>query len=75
VERELQCKHEEEMVEWLKKKLVCFQKTRGGMVKKGDTAWASISVNTPFTLEELIHLIDILLVANMGQIWMRLLEL
>jgi hypothetical protein len=49
---------EEVMVERRKKKLACFQKTRG-VVKKGDTVKASFPVNSPFPLEELVHMIDI----------------
>jgi hypothetical protein len=50
---------EEEMVERRKKKLVCFQKTRHRVVKKGDTVKASTPVNSPFTLEELVYMIDV----------------
>jgi hypothetical protein len=50
---------EEVMAERRKKKLACFQKTRHGVVKKGDTVKASTLVNSPFTLEELVHLIDV----------------
>jgi hypothetical protein len=47
------------MAERRKKKLACFQKTRGGVVKKGNTVKASTLVNSPFTLEELVHMIDV----------------
>jgi hypothetical protein len=50
---------EEEMVEQRRKKLACFQKTRSGIVKKGDTTKAPTPVNSPFTLEELVHMIDV----------------
>jgi RecA/RadA recombinase len=48
----------EEVMAKKRKKLVCFQNTRGGMVKKGDTMKAFVSVNSPFTFEELVHMID-----------------
>jgi hypothetical protein len=47
------------MAERRKKKLAYFQKTRHGEVNKGDTGKASTPVNSPFTLEELVHLIDV----------------
>jgi hypothetical protein len=47
------------MAERRKKKLACFQKTRSGVVKKDDTARASLPVSSPFTLEELVHMIDV----------------
>jgi hypothetical protein len=59
LELELQHKMEEVMAEWRKKKLACFQKTRQGVVKKGDIVKASVLVNSPFTLEELVHLIHV----------------
>jgi hypothetical protein len=59
LELELQHKMEEVMAERRKKKLACFQKTRQGVVKKGDMVKASVLVNSPFTLEELVHLIDV----------------
>jgi hypothetical protein len=59
LELELQREMEEVMAERRKKKLACFQKTRHGVVKKGDTVKASTPVNSPFTLEELVHLIDV----------------
>jgi hypothetical protein len=58
IERELQWELEEVVMESRKKKLTCFQKTRNRVIKKGDTTKASIPVNSPFTLEELIHMID-----------------
>jgi hypothetical protein len=66
VECELQREIEEEMVEWCKKKLACFQKTRGGMVKKVNTSRTSIPVNAPFTLKELIHMIDVSVSSKYG---------
>jgi hypothetical protein len=47
------------MAERRKKKLVCFQRTRSGVVKKGDTMRASIPVSSSFTLEKLVEMIDI----------------
>jgi hypothetical protein len=38
--REFEREHEEEMAERRHKKLACFQKTRKGVVKKGDTVAA-----------------------------------
>jgi hypothetical protein len=58
-QEEVESELEEEMVERRRKKLACFQKTRSGVVKKGDTAKASIPVSSPFTLEELVHMIDV----------------
>jgi hypothetical protein len=37
------------MAERRRKKLACFQKAHSGVVKKGDTAKASTSVNSPFS--------------------------
>jgi hypothetical protein len=47
------------MAERRKKKLVCFQRTRSGVVTKGDTMRASIPVSSSFTLEKLVEMIDI----------------
>jgi hypothetical protein len=47
------------MAERRKKKLVCFQRTRSGVVKKGDTMRASIPVSSSFTLEKLVEMIDV----------------
>jgi hypothetical protein len=47
---------EEVMAKRRRKKLACFQKV---MVKKGDIVKASTQVNSPFTLEELVHMIDV----------------
>jgi hypothetical protein len=57
------------MVERRKKKLACFQKTRSRVVKKGDTTKASVPVNSLFTLEELIHMIDVSINMKYGRIW------
>jgi hypothetical protein len=54
------------MVGWRKKKLACFQKTRSGGVKKGDTVKASTLVSSPFTLEEFVQMIDISVTSNYG---------
>jgi hypothetical protein len=59
LELELQREMEEVVAERRKKKLGCFPKTRSGVVKKGDTVKASTPVNSPFTLEELVHMIDV----------------
>jgi hypothetical protein len=50
---------EEVMAKRKRQKLACFQMTRSGVVKKGDTMKASTPVNSPFTLEELVHIIDV----------------
>jgi hypothetical protein len=44
----------------MKEKLACYQKTRGGVVQKGDTSKASASkVNSSsLTPEELVHPVD-----------------
>jgi hypothetical protein len=47
------------MAERRKKKLVCFQRTRSGVVKKCDTMRASILVSSSFTLEKLVEMIDV----------------
>jgi hypothetical protein len=49
-----------------RKKLACFQKTRSGVIKKGDTTKASVPVNSPFTLEDLVHIIDVSVNSNHG---------
>jgi hypothetical protein len=54
------------MAERRKNKLARFQKTRHGVMKKGDTVKASILVNSPFTLEELVHLIDVSINSKYG---------
>jgi hypothetical protein len=59
LEWELQSELEEVIVERRKKKLACFQKTRSGVVKKGDTVRASMLVSSSFTLEELVHMTDV----------------
>jgi hypothetical protein len=59
LELELQREMEEVMVEWPKKKHAYFKKTRHGVVKNGDTVKASTSVNSSFTLEESVHMIDV----------------
>jgi hypothetical protein len=60
---ELECEQQQEIEaeveERRKKKLACFQKTRCGVVKKGDTTRASQPVSSPFNLEELVHMIDV----------------
>jgi hypothetical protein len=56
---ELQHEMEEEVAERQKKKLTYFQKTRHGVVKKGDMMKASTPVNSLFTLEELVQMIDV----------------
>jgi hypothetical protein len=66
IEWDLQHELEEVMVERRKKKLACFQKTRGRVIKKGDTMKASILVNSPFTLEELVHMIDVSINSKYG---------
>jgi hypothetical protein len=59
LERELQ-RELKVRAERRRKKLACFQKTRGGGIKKGDTVKASSPVNSPFTLEVHVHMIDVL---------------
>jgi hypothetical protein len=50
IEKESQRELEEVMVEKRKKKLAYFQKTRGGVIKKGDTFNASTPVKSPSLL-------------------------
>jgi pyruvoyl-dependent arginine decarboxylase (PvlArgDC) len=59
VKHELQRELKEEMAERRRKKLAYFQKTRSGVVKKGDTTRALVPVNYFFNLEELVHMIDV----------------
>jgi hypothetical protein len=66
IEKELQREMEEVMAERRKKKLACFQKTRNGVLKKGNTVKASAPVNSPFTLEELVHMIGISVSSKYG---------
>jgi hypothetical protein len=47
------------MAEKWRQKLSCFQKTRSGVVKKGDTTKTSQTVSTPFSLEDLAQMNDI----------------
>jgi hypothetical protein len=54
------------MAEKRKQKVSCFQKTRSGVVKKGDTAKASQAVNTPFSLEDLAQMIDVSVSSKYG---------
>jgi hypothetical protein len=54
------------MAERRKKKLACFQKTWSSVVKKGDTARASMPVGSSFTLEELVHMFDVSVSSNYG---------
>jgi uncharacterized protein YicC (UPF0701 family) len=56
----------EEVMAERRKKLSCFQKTHGGVVKKGDTIKASTPVNAPFTLEEFVHMIDVSVSSKYG---------
>jgi hypothetical protein len=63
VEQEL----EKEMVEIRRRKLVCFQKTRGGGIKKSDTAAASgAKVNSQLNPEDLAHMIDVSVAGKYG---------
>jgi hypothetical protein len=51
LELELQRETEEVMAEWWKNRLACFQKMRGGVVKKGDTRKAS-KLNGVFCIDK-----------------------
>jgi hypothetical protein len=66
IEHELQCELEEEMAEQRRKKLACFQKTQSGVMKKGDIAKVSTPINSPFTLEEFVHMIDVSINSKYG---------
>jgi hypothetical protein len=58
--KEVEHELEMEMVEIQRKKLVCFQKTRNGVVKKSDTMAASGSkVNAQVSPEDLVHMVDV----------------
>jgi hypothetical protein len=63
---ELQREMEEVMADRRRKKLACFQKSRSGVIKKGDMMKASTPVNSPFTLEELVHMIDVYVSSKYG---------
>jgi hypothetical protein len=57
---ELQCEMEVVMAErHMKKQLACFQKARHRLIKKGDTVKASALVNSPFTQEGVVHLVNV----------------
>jgi hypothetical protein len=62
--------HEMEEIEAtrMKEKLACYQKTRGVIVQKADTAKASSSkVNSSsLSLEDLVHLVDIFVASKYG---------
>jgi hypothetical protein len=63
VERELK----EEMAELRRRKLACFQKMRGGIIKKSDTAAASnVKVNSQLNPEDFVHMIDISVTSKYG---------
>jgi hypothetical protein len=58
--KELEKELEEEMTEVWRWKLVCFQKTRNGVVKKADTSVVTgAKVNTQLSPEDLIHMVDV----------------
>jgi hypothetical protein len=58
---------EEEMAKLRKRKLACFQKTRGGVIKKSDTvAASSTKVNSQLSPEDLAHLIDVSIPGKYG---------
>jgi hypothetical protein len=58
--KELEKELEEEMTEMWRWKLVCFQKTRNGVVKKADTSVVTgAKVNTQLSPEDLIHMVDV----------------
>jgi hypothetical protein len=54
------------MAERCQKKLACFQKTRIGVLKKGDMAKVLVPVNSPLTLEELVYMIDVSVSSKYG---------
>jgi hypothetical protein len=65
--KELERELEEEMAEARSQKLACFQKTRNGVVKKADTMVAtSAKVNAQLNLEDLIHMVDVLVASKYG---------
>jgi hypothetical protein len=49
-------------------KLACYQKTKGGVVQRADTAKASLSKVNSSTLmpEELVHLVDVFVATKYG---------
>jgi hypothetical protein len=51
------------MAERHKKELACFQRTRSSVVRKGNTTRA---VSSSFTLEELVHMIDVSVSSKYG---------
>jgi hypothetical protein len=52
----------------MQEKLACYQKNRGGVVQKADTAKAStLKVNSAsLTPEELVHLVDVSVASKYG---------
>jgi hypothetical protein len=64
VEQELEAKLAE--LQW--RRLVCFQKTRNIVVKKGDTTTASSAkVNSYLSPEDLSHMVDVLISSKYGE--------
>jgi hypothetical protein len=65
--RVVECELEEEMVERSQRKLVCFQKTRNGVIRKGDTVTTSgMRVDSLLSPEDLIHLVDVFVTSKYG---------
>jgi hypothetical protein len=68
IKEEMQRELDEVEVAKMKEKLACYQKTRGGVVQKGDTSKASTSkVNSSYLAhEELVHPVDVSVASKYG---------
>jgi hypothetical protein len=68
IKEEMRREMEEVEAQKMQEKLACYQKTRGGVVQKADTAKAStLKVNSAsLTPEELVHLVDVSVASKYG---------
>lgn len=67
-QKAIELEFQREVEESRKKKLACYQKTRGGIVKKADTASISLTKvsSLPITPEELAQFVDISVASKYG---------
>jgi hypothetical protein len=66
-QREVKRQLEEEMAELRRKKLVCFQKTHIGVVKKANTvAVTSDKVSMQLSPKDLVHMVDVSVASKYG---------
>jgi hypothetical protein len=68
IKEEMRRKMEEVEATKLRNKLACYQRTRGGIIQKEDTAKATaLKVNSsPLTHEDLVHLVDVSVASKYG---------